>query len=184
MKVIRKKLHLSKGERTDIFCNRCGVSCLLVSHGDDEEDYFGGLIEVSAIGGYASTHLVDGDVYEFSLCERCLLEVVKDFTFSARRGNYLHPDNYASGFDRRKYVGDGVKFWDEFTEEEKEEMRNWLLDPAEEEKIIREAPRQELIVWLFELEEKEKPDEEDKARIQQIRRILKERRPTTKLNKV
>jgi hypothetical protein len=59
----------------DILCNKCGNSCRGVDPSFDWE----GLIEVGIIGGYGSTHLGDGNSYEFSLCESCLIALFQTF---------------------------------------------------------------------------------------------------------
>ena len=132
-------------ETVDVFCNKCGFSC------KDPYGQFCGLIEAEVSGGYGSTHLGDGDVYIFSLCERCLIEMFPTFMYPAKQGNYLHPDNYNPNFNRRKYVGDGVKFWDELTEEEKNEWRELITKNSVMDNL-GEVPREELIVWLYELD--------------------------------
>lgn len=74
-------------ETIDIFCNKCGMSC---------KGHCGnwlGLIEAKVSGGYDSTHLNDGDMYQFSLCEHCLKELIDSFQLYAKQGNYLFPED-------------------------------------------------------------------------------------------
>jgi hypothetical protein len=75
---------------TDIICNKCGGSCKasVVPGG------FNGLIEAEVHGGYDSTHMSDGDIYVFSLCEKCLIDVVKDFKHPAKQYNINDPISF------------------------------------------------------------------------------------------
>lgn len=86
-------------EIEEIFCNKCGLSCRS-PYGD-----FYGLIEVEVTGGYNSTHLEDGEVHKFSLCERCVSELIASFYYSSFQGNYIAPDPdlQVEGFDPKKY---------------------------------------------------------------------------------
>lgn len=61
-------------EVEDILCNKCGASlkCELNTNG---------LVEAEVRGGYDSPHLTDGEIYEFSLCEKCLVELFENFKF-------------------------------------------------------------------------------------------------------
>lgn len=95
-------------EITEIFCNKCGLSCR-----SPEGDFYG-LIEQEVVGGFSSTHLKDGDVHKFSLCERCLIDLKKEFIYDSFQGNYLDPDpeNQVSDFDAMKYR-DGIIFADD-----------------------------------------------------------------------
>jgi hypothetical protein len=63
----------------DIFCNKCGKS--LKTELDSSLNIFDiyGLSEVSVSGGYCSTHLADGVLYTFSLCEECLVNLFLSF---------------------------------------------------------------------------------------------------------
>lgn len=58
----------------DVICNSCGSSCL--PRGTDVPH---GLIEISYTGGYFSTHVPDCERWTFSLCEKCLHELVSKF---------------------------------------------------------------------------------------------------------
>lgn len=156
-------------ETVDVFCNKCGFSC------KDPNGQFCGLIEAEVSGGYGSTHLGDGDVYIFSLCERCLLEMFEKFHYPAKQGNYLHPDNYNPDFDRRKYWGDGVKFWSDLTIEEQVAWREAITENSVLDNL-GEVPREELIVWLYDLENKPEPNEEgDTKTAEAIRKHLEQR---------
>ena len=66
----------------DILCNKCGGSCA-ISVGDyldnkfqKHKHYYGGLIEKEVTGCYSSTVLEDLTSYKFSLCEKCLMEML------------------------------------------------------------------------------------------------------------
>ena len=56
----------------DCFCNKCEQSLKILSG-------FAGLPDGFAYGIYGSTHLDDGTHYEFSLCEKCLVELFESF---------------------------------------------------------------------------------------------------------
>ena len=70
----------------EIFCNKCGMSCR------GHIGNFNGLIEAKVVGAYDSTHIDDGDIYIFSLCERCLKELFDNFHFPAKYGNEMYPE--------------------------------------------------------------------------------------------
>lgn len=75
----------------DVFCNKCGESCEpWVS--DDGRATGHGLIEAKVSGGYSSPVLPDGHSYCFSLCEKCLLELMKTFKHPAYRGCKMDMD--------------------------------------------------------------------------------------------
>jgi hypothetical protein len=134
-----------------------------------------GLIEATVSGGYDSTHLDDGDVYTFSLCERCLKELIDSFKLYAKQGNYLFPEEDQPGFDRRKFVGEGITFWADLTEEERAKWR----EEIEKDSVLDhldEVPRTELIVWLFEVESREGRRDNDAEIINAIRTELKRRK--------
>ena len=57
----------------DVFCNKCGESCLKQNTG------FYGLIEQTISGGFESNPLSDGTSYTFSLCESCLSKLFDEF---------------------------------------------------------------------------------------------------------
>lgn len=78
MKVTRK-LEVPTDIVTDIFCNKCGLSCKAPS------GEFYGLIEAEITTGYYSTHLFDGDVHRFSLCERCLSDFMTSFLYPSNQ---------------------------------------------------------------------------------------------------
>lgn len=63
-------------EVEDIICNKCGNSCF-------GEMNYNGLIEAEVSGGYDSTHLLDGESYQFSICESCLDEIFNSFKIKA-----------------------------------------------------------------------------------------------------
>lgn len=72
----------------EIFCNLCGMSCRGVVGN------FNGLIEAKVYGAYDSTHLGDGDIYKFSLCERCLSELFDKFKLTSHLiANYIFPED-------------------------------------------------------------------------------------------
>ena len=89
---------LESKTKEEVFCNKCGMSCRghignfngLI----EQRIHFNGLIKEKVVGGYDSTHIDDDDVYLFSLCERCLMELISTFKLSAKYGNYLFPEPY------------------------------------------------------------------------------------------
>ena len=59
----------------DILCNQCGCSC------KTSGNTFEGLIEVIAEGGFFSNFIGDENSIKFSLCEKCLSQLVKNFKY-------------------------------------------------------------------------------------------------------
>jgi hypothetical protein len=84
-------------EIVDIFCNKCGMSC------KGHIGNFNGLIEAKVSGSFDSTHLDDGDMYCFSLCERCLKELIDSFKLYAKQGNYLFSEEKMSDLERQNH---------------------------------------------------------------------------------
>ena len=150
-------------EEAEHFCNKCGMSC---------KGHIGnqlGLIEAEVSGGYDSTHLGDGDVYRFSLCERCVKELIDSFKLHAKQGNYLFPDEL-NDIDRHQYVES------ELTPEEREQWKTeWLTKPNFAFSHLENSSRAELIVWLYELEIKQSPTVHDLECIVRLKAHLKER---------
>jgi hypothetical protein len=163
---VRRQVHKVMEEVVDIFCNKCGVSCKLLELGG--KSYFGGITEIEVTGGYSSTHLEDGDVYQFSLCEQCVLELIKTFKLSAKRGNYLFPEDAHPEFDRHPYWPEGTKFWEDLTDEEAKAIKEGLNSRD----WIKECPRDELIVWLYDLERDPKKDQ---SLVEEIKQVLAEK---------
>jgi len=56
-----------------MICNRCGNSCL-ISYDTEHEEFYGNIVHYSA--GYNSPVLPDGYSYTFSLCERCISDII------------------------------------------------------------------------------------------------------------
>lgn len=79
-KIVSKEVE----EIENVFCNKCGESCK--SKFDDQNFY--GMIEQTVEGGYGSEVLEDLTTYTFSLCEKCLNELFKEFKISVEMGNY------------------------------------------------------------------------------------------------
>lgn len=101
----------------DIFCNFCGLSC------KSPMGEFYGLIEVEVVAGYESTHLEDGEVHKFSLCERCLSEMIIKFKYPSFQGNFMVPENetskeYSEDFDPKEYWEDKIISLDELDPDE------------------------------------------------------------------
>jgi len=90
------KQEAESGKREDIFCNKCGMSCRGYYGNNngviESRVYFNGIIKEKVVGGYDSTHIQDGDIYVFSLCENCLKQLIDSFSLSAYYGNYMFPE--------------------------------------------------------------------------------------------
>ena len=83
-----KRENLANRDDAEIFCNKCGMSCR------GHVGNFNGLIEARIYGAYDSTHLNDGDIYKFSLCERCLVELFNSFKLTSHyKGSYICPND-------------------------------------------------------------------------------------------
>jgi hypothetical protein len=87
--------NLANAGEPEIFCNKCSMSCR------GHVGNFNGLIEARVDGAYDSSHLEDGAVYIFSLCEKCLTDLFSTFKLDPYKGNfiildshdaYVHPD--------------------------------------------------------------------------------------------
>ena len=76
MKVL-KKVTKEIEELDDLICNKCGKTLKQII-GSDGTYNFCGLEEVRMVCGYGS--LNDGDIYQFSMCEQCVLELMETFT--------------------------------------------------------------------------------------------------------
>ena len=73
-------------EIKDIICNKCGNSCKGIAN-------YCGLIEICVDGNYDSSVLEDGKKYEFSLCEKCLDSLFKDFKIHCNFKEMIHKNN-------------------------------------------------------------------------------------------
>lgn len=155
-------------EIVDIFCNKCGMSC------KGHIGNFNGLIEAKVTGAFDSTHLGDGDVYCFSLCERCVSELVESFKLYAKVGNYLFADENPPGFDRHEYFPEGTILWEDHTEEQKKELLTGIKDGMGD--FISHLSRTELIVFLYDLENDTTSSFKDSVKyIEKIKKILEEK---------
>jgi hypothetical protein len=59
-----------------IICNKCGEE-------SKSSAYAGALTDATVCAGYDSSHLDDGAMYSFDLCEKCVVELMKTFKHSA-----------------------------------------------------------------------------------------------------
>ena len=68
-------------ETTDILCNKCGKTCSNVGRrtGKNPHQEYEGLLEVEVHGGYDSDLIGDMVSVRFSLCEQCLVALMKTF---------------------------------------------------------------------------------------------------------
>lgn len=89
------KIEKETGKREDVFCNKCGMSCRGFMGKDngliEQKVYFNGIEKIKVSGGYDSTHIDDGDMYVFSLCEKCLIKLINSLKLYAYYGNYMFP---------------------------------------------------------------------------------------------
>ena len=82
MKVLKKVTKTVETEEIkDILCNNCGESCF-------REYNALGLIETEVCGGYYSVELEDMKTYTFSICEKCLVELFKQFNIKPQIDDY------------------------------------------------------------------------------------------------
>ena len=82
MPTVYKKIVREEEVIDEVCCNKCGESCTIHicndSNGNSIKDHFG-LIDCTVSGGYDSPHLTDLTYYNFSLCEKCLVELFETF---------------------------------------------------------------------------------------------------------
>jgi hypothetical protein len=78
--------HLANANESEIFCNKCSMSCR------GHIGNFNGLIEARVSGAYDSSHIEDGAIYIFSLCEKCVMDLVNSFKLDAYKGNFIDLD--------------------------------------------------------------------------------------------
>lgn len=81
----------------DIICNKCGNSCVNNTIDSGQVLLAEGLIEKEIHCGYYSK-MGDGNIYQFSLCEDCLIELFKTFKHDPLIG-----DNFAVFIQDEKY---------------------------------------------------------------------------------
>lgn len=72
----------------DVFCNKCGASCLKVMVADEppSEDYS---IHVEFSTGYCSDDLWDGHYFRFDLCEKCIKDLMLSFLHPPETKDYM-----------------------------------------------------------------------------------------------
>lgn len=131
-----KKVLKEVEEIVDAFCNKCGESCR-----GKHSPNLDGLIEVKVDCGYGSI-LGDGNIYEFSLCEKCLTELFATFKHPALKCNYLFPEESMDGtFLIVKDIAiteDEFKDWTEWLIPfMKDEYGDLILEPIRKEKSWR-----------------------------------------------
>lgn len=88
--IIRKQVVVTKEVEQihEVLCNMCGLSCRGEKDNSEPPYQMGdflGLIEETVMGGYFSEDFSDGDKYTFSMCEKCLLELFKQFVISPEK---------------------------------------------------------------------------------------------------
>lgn len=88
--------------RADSFaCNKCGGP--LCPAGTMNADNPHGLVEAKVSGGYDSYHLLDGTVYEFSICEKCLREFFNACAIPPALSSYMGGDFESYAEERAAY---------------------------------------------------------------------------------
>ena len=60
----------------DILCNKCGLSC-------NDLEHHAGIIEYKLVCGFGSI-LGDGNIFRFSLCEKCIHDMFQTFKIPAK----------------------------------------------------------------------------------------------------
>lgn len=75
-------------------CNKCGGTCAKFWADGEFEDY--GLVNAKVSSGYLSHDLEDGNLYTFSLCEKCLKEMFESFKIPVKTLCYLFPEESCS----------------------------------------------------------------------------------------
>lgn len=161
----------------EVFCNKCGVSC------KGHDGNMNGWISARIVGGYDSTHVQDGDVYDFDLCERCTMELIQTFKLWALQGNYMDPDyGKYNGKDRHEFYPEGQQFLTDLSPEDLDKIKQSLKDSHEE--WFKELSKDDLVQFLYEMEYEADDYKGDKQEvIDQLRAELKYRRETFEMNR-
>lgn len=82
-------MKVMKAEQVDdLICNLCGGTLKQIISSDGMYN-FCGLEEVNMVCSYGS--LNDGLVFTFSLCEKCVEELMSKFKIPAQKRDYLNP---------------------------------------------------------------------------------------------
>lgn len=126
------KDELKSGTKTEVFCNKCGMSCRghvgNLNGLIEQKVYINEVVNVKVHGGYDSTHLKDGDIVSFSLCERCLIELISTFQLHAVYGNYLFPEPYTRYWEDI----DDERKWKALAELDDEHILSWFSSCEQE----------------------------------------------------
>lgn len=112
MKVIKD------GKTDDLICNLCGETLKQIISTDGMYN-FCGLEEVDMVCGYGS--LNDGLVFTFSLCEKCVEDLISKFKIPAQVKDYLNPGDPL--FDLELSHKFGLSWLFEFDLEKKKESK-------------------------------------------------------------
>lgn len=125
-------------ETTDILCNLCGET---LSPDKDHEiaktEYYG-LVEAVVTGGYFSTHLEDGGVYTFSLCESCLSDLFNKFKYPCKTSNYLFSEDNDTAMLKDYSEQELKKFLEEMKSQPFKSVEDLkMMDEIEEELEIK-----------------------------------------------
>ena len=77
-----EKKEIEQNVIDDIVCNQCGISLE-----DEDTGDMNGLVEAEVIGGEFSSDFADGELYQFSLCEPCLVKLFASFKHDPYQGD-------------------------------------------------------------------------------------------------
>ena len=85
-----RKRTLEDGTR-QVLCNKCGEDVRKYEGEGENRKSMGyyGLVDATFDGGYFSTDIRDGDIHTFSLCEKCVAELMKTFKIPPITVNYF-----------------------------------------------------------------------------------------------
>ncbi len=88
----------------DILCNKCGDSLdkAVGTQRDSFHRCFEGLENAIVVAGYDANHLVDGNSYKFSLCEKCLVTLFESFKTPPEVRDDLHSTGDTSWAEDRE----------------------------------------------------------------------------------
>jgi hypothetical protein len=70
----------------DLICNMCGKTLKQIISTDGDYN-FCGLEEVKMVCGYGSEN--DGSIFRFSMCEKCVFELMNKFKIPVEEVDYL-----------------------------------------------------------------------------------------------
>jgi hypothetical protein len=126
---------ITKKEIEDIFCNLCGKSLSPDRNSDILKREYYGLVEATVSGGFFSSHLEDGQVYTFSLCESCLYDLFCKFKYPCETNNYLFNDGNSLKYYSEKELQNLLEEINSKSSKSVEDFK--MMDEIEQELIER-----------------------------------------------